>query len=857
MNTEERGPESILDRAIHEIRNEAIDPAAASRAAQRVWARVSQESAAPAGEVEAIRSCADFQALIPARREGRLSPARALLLEDHIHECAVCRKALGGARQPVVLRPKRVFAPVWRWALAATVVLAAGWSIYSLAGRLVVPSGARATVYAAEGTLYRVTAGAESPLGSGAAIAERESVRTAKDSGAVLRLRDGSLVEMRERTEVAVSERRDGVTIQLAAGNIIVQAAKQHSRRLLVATDDCLVSVRGTIFSVNRGIRGSRVAVVEGEVQVTQGDQTKVLRPGEQLATSALLAPVPVEQEVAWSRNAGQYAGLLSEFAKFQKRLEAIPGPGLRYSTRLLDLAPQGAIFYAAIPNLGPTIGEAQRLFREQLAQSEVLRQWWAEKMGSAEGEARFNEVLARVQTFSAYLGPEVVVAFPVEASGRPGAPLLTAEVTRAGLREFLAQQIPSQGDVQIVDNAAQIQPGAHKAYIWVGPDLVAASNNGQLVQAAAAAAAQGRGPFVGSAFHARIAESYKGGVVWLFAADLGTMLARVHKPENALYERSGFADARYLLIERKDVAGRTENRAALTFSQPRRGVASWLAAPAPMRVLDFISPDAKLVTAAVVKNPAALVEDAFGMAAASRSDFLRGLAEFEAKTGVNVREDLARPLGGEFAFAVDGPALPMPAWKLVVEVYDPPRFQQAIERLVEAVNREAARGVGAPLLRLEREEAGGHTYYALRGAKLPFEANYVYEGGFLIAAPSRDLIARALELRSSGYTLGRSEKFLALLPRDGRTNFSAVVYQSLGTLLSTLAQNLTPEQRQTLEAAAAPSAVVAYGGPDRVEVASVGTFFGLRLEQLLSLGAAGGRHHVAPAGQHRPGHGS
>ena len=59
---------------------------------------------------------------------------------------------------------------------------------------------------------------------------------------------------------------------------------------------------------------------------------------------------------------------MLTELAKFRQKLEALPGPGLRYSTRLADLAPAGTVFYAAIPNLGSTLSEADRLFHEQLA---------------------------------------------------------------------------------------------------------------------------------------------------------------------------------------------------------------------------------------------------------------------------------------------------------------------------------------------------------------------------------------------------------------------------------------------------------------------------------------------------------
>src|SRR5215470_3536462 len=90
MKRTNREIDELIDRASAEIRDEAVDPATARTAADRVWARLSKERASvskdPASEparIDQIRGCADFQALIPAYLNGELSGARALLLEDH------------------------------------------------------------------------------------------------------------------------------------------------------------------------------------------------------------------------------------------------------------------------------------------------------------------------------------------------------------------------------------------------------------------------------------------------------------------------------------------------------------------------------------------------------------------------------------------------------------------------------------------------------------------------------------------------------------------------------------------------------------------------------------------------------
>ncbi len=62
--------EKILDKVTAEIRNEEIDPATVSAAADRVWARVSAAHAETEVQtplaVERIEGCTDFQSLIPA-----------------------------------------------------------------------------------------------------------------------------------------------------------------------------------------------------------------------------------------------------------------------------------------------------------------------------------------------------------------------------------------------------------------------------------------------------------------------------------------------------------------------------------------------------------------------------------------------------------------------------------------------------------------------------------------------------------------------------------------------------------------------------------------------------------------------
>ena len=121
------------------------------------------------------------------------------------------------------------------WAAAAAVLVGAlaisGYALSPQIDRAMAPSGPRGTVASVAGTLVLVSDSSTMPLALGAAIAEGQEIRTGKGSRAVIRLLDGSLVEMAERSDLQLNERWSGKTIRLARGSVMVEAAKQHRGR--------------------------------------------------------------------------------------------------------------------------------------------------------------------------------------------------------------------------------------------------------------------------------------------------------------------------------------------------------------------------------------------------------------------------------------------------------------------------------------------------------------------------------------------------------------------------------------------------------------------------------------------------
>ncbi|HET8667263.1 MAG TPA: FecR domain-containing protein, partial [Terriglobales bacterium] len=447
MSGENRKPDADLDKAISALRNDQPAAEDIHAASERLWAHMNSNQNAA---VEQIRGCADIEALLPAYAAGNLSSPRVLLVENHLRECVDCRdRARAVPKQPAAWNAP-ITPATSRWgfrqfAMAASILLVIGLSaIFIDQWFFAAPAGMRAKVQSVDGALYRVSDNGEGVVRPGDELAEGEIVRTAADSHAFVQLHDGSVVEMNERAEFSVTARRRDTTVHLDQGRIIVQAAKRRNGHLYVLTPDARVAVTGTVFSVNSGMKGSRVAVIEGEVHVAHAGINDVLHAGDQVATSASMNAVPVRDEIAWSRNLDKHLALLAQFAKLQHKFEQIQTPGLRYSSSILARVPANTMVFASMPNLGQALSEANRIFQDQLQQSPVLREWWNRGKHQNDG-ITFEQLVEKVHVLSQYLGDEVALVAVAGQGGEADA-VVIAEVRRQGLQEFLQSEFSQLG---------------------------------------------------------------------------------------------------------------------------------------------------------------------------------------------------------------------------------------------------------------------------------------------------------------------------------------------------------------------------------------------------------------------------
>jgi hypothetical protein len=332
----------------------------------------------------------------------------------------------------------------------------------------------------------------------------------------------------------------------------------------------------------------------------------------------------------------------------------------------------------------------------------------------------------------------------------------------------------------------------------------------------------------MGSPLHAQLTEIYAGGVSWLLGADLAAAITEgtsaLTEEKAAYMDRLGMLDATTMVIERHRDGEWYATNAEVRFSEKRRGIMAWLADPAPMGSLEFVSPDAYVAAAAVTKDAAEMFDDILGFAAAQNQQAVEQLHLFQQLIGIDLREDFAATIGGEAAFALDGPMLPVPSWKLILEVYDPGTLVHTIERAVALVNVKLAAD-DLPQLVFEASQGSSRTYYTVSRVGLDWQAVLTTIDGYLIAAPSRALIDQSIAYRAAGTTLASSGAFQALLPDNAFADCSALVYRDLGSLIAAI----PPEMLGELEFADALSdglsqgLVCVFGENDRITASATG----------------------------------
>ncbi len=728
--------EDRLDRALEAMKNEKMDAADLAGAHDRVLVTLTKSRDA---------LCAEFRLQFDEYLNGKLDSNHRLLTEDHLSRCSNCRAELalkkGERLAPVVPMRRAAHWPRWgNWAAAAAVLAGILYFGSSYIGTLIALGSPRATVASISGQLYRIPQGI---LESGASIGENEVIRTSPGSRAVLRLADGSLVDVNERTELSVHAAWSGRTISLQRGDIIVRAAKQRHGYLRVQTRDSLASVKGTIFAVSSGLSGTLVSVVEGSVAVARAGTETVVSPGEQAASNPDLIG-SVEEAVAWSPDAETYLAMLASLAHIEKQIAALPSPALRTQSRLLRYLPPSTVIYGAIPNIGDTISQAMGFADQQSAENPAFGQWWNSSAGRS-----LKRLLGRAETITHLFGDEIVYGYSQGASGEK-LPLVLAEVQsgkdedlKAALDALAGEMGPSGMPYSLTDN------------------LLVLSDSPDHLRLLLANLGQG----ADTPFMQEIAARYQRGAGWLLGMDIESIFAQAGPTQSPRSDIVGADRTKYLFLERRTAQGAEENAMALTFRGPRMGMASFLANSGSGGTAEYIPGDVIAAGYLSTREPKQMLEEMLALISRSDPSAAGRLSKAESDLGVNFVNDLAASVGTEFAFGLDSLSTKGPVWMMAVLVNNPGALDKSIRRLLDAWNAERAREGQPQQITIEQETVNGQMWTSIKSSAAAPSIVWTHDRGYLVAGSDRGAASRAIATRNGGFPLIWSQEFRQQYP--------------------------------------------------------------------------------------------
>jgi transmembrane sensor len=152
-------------------------------------------------------------------------------------------------------------------------------------------------------------------------------------------LEDGSLVTLNTTSAIEVDFGKAGRHVTLVAGEALFRVAHEPARPFDVMAGDVTVRAVGTQFNVDRHSRDTRVMVVEGRVEVSNGSGRVPVGAGEVATVAPQAAPkvsrANVTAATAWTRRQlifeNQSLGdIAAELNRYNRKIIDIQGESLR-----------------------------------------------------------------------------------------------------------------------------------------------------------------------------------------------------------------------------------------------------------------------------------------------------------------------------------------------------------------------------------------------------------------------------------------------------------------------------------------------------------------------------------------------
>lgn len=756
-----------------------------------------------------VEQCAACRAEFQAYKEQE-----SLLVRHYKHEAETVERSKNPLDRAVAPGAD-VARPVSRlrwysWAVAAVMLVAVGvggWSVY----RHVVPTGdaALATVANVQGRALLV--GPNTFLQAGATIRQSDQVKVARGGYLALRLADGNTIEVREGTKLSLADFPDRLEVALNGGQMWAHLNTKPAKSFVVRTSHLTATATGTVYNVEESLDRSMVLVARGSVAVESGGAQTVVEEGGAFSSRTGAGDAIAQSALAWSQfpddltalaSANEGAG--SRSTMLQVETAAAPrapaslqpvavatnttssanvAPG---ALDLVDLLPVDMLYILDFRDWSGLVRDFTASDYATLLQRPEIRQWWDAVNGPKYlAELQSNTRVLDIVEIAKQIDGEMVVA--VNGDGKL---LLLAEAgaNAAAIQERIDAFRAEAGNVanggRVDSERLAVLADFDNHFRLVGGYLIVASHAELMADTARRIREGDPTGFAAGGFYQKIMGDVEN-PRFLVAANLagqvdGWMKTIGSDPERnreiaALFDLWGLPSLDYFLVS-PSFAGRGMKQAArLAFVDGGRyGMMDWLAEPAPMRGLEFFSPDIHFFASAIIRNPSQMFLDYLAFLEVTRpeTDFQHAV-DFVAH-----HQAFFQSFGGEIAVGVDSPILPIPNLKIAIEVDDEAAFRAGIDKLAAAVQKELNNHDRFSDLQTTIHK--NRTIYTLAIDGVPFDPSWTFVDDFFLAGPGPQFIRDSIDVYESRSSIANASRLISLLPNQAEANFSLLVYQDV-----------------------------------------------------------------------------
>jgi ferric-dicitrate binding protein FerR (iron transport regulator) len=691
------------------------------------------------------------------------------------------------------------------WTAAAATLLVASLS----AGHYyfnVRSGGDVGSVLVAEGRPQSIGSGVVKDIAANSVLgSSRRVIKTPAESYLEVELaRDGGRLEVNANSSMVVTTSRRGPEIELERGEILVHAEGRESSLVRVNTPQLRVEGRDAVFSVVRGLRGSEIGVVSGEVEFWLGGVRRRLSSGESFSSIGA-EPLPVIHQVAWSPNFAALEASLPRRPGMDRRIEIASAtsstasgassssttvqvvrmsgePSIAFGTRLL---PPGTFLVLEVRSVARLLEPLGVKNLAELVTEENVGRLLDQVTAATPLKAADAKMMASRVTLVLRSEPVRVLLESLTGSVSVGmtkdGPVLVADVSSNGPRvaDVVNNQVYPIMAALLGDVKSKPRLLVENGYLLVG------LNNSAFDEMAGAARSATSGSFGRSEFLSEIGETVSGSRFYL-ALDVQGMRQRIMEGADAdnqsaldkFSRRTGLANMKSV-VAATDFGDQAENQALrVLFDGQREGVMSWLGAPGAMGSLRFFSPDALAMTSMKVRRPAEMLEEITGWLLEEGSAL--GVPQTERQMGLLKR--LSATLGNEVALGVEMPLLPIPNVKVAIEVLDPQGFHEAMLALLEELWRSSPDSMK---LAVDSQPYRGHLVVDFKYPGVPFGLSYALIDDFVVFGPSRAAVKATVDIAEEGRCLGSEFAFQESLPAKSGSHVSWLVYQAMNENIS------------------------------------------------------------------------